>query len=102
MKLTYQRIQALCGLVIRYKSYLLSFECPFPHDSVVVFISFDLLNELRARCVHKMWTKGIGEEFFMGCQVIVDMAHDFMAVAYMDRSNGWIHDTSSITEEDMT
>ena len=99
--MTFQRIQALCDLINRYKSYLKSFKCPYPDDKVIVFISFDLLNELRAKCVHKMWLKENGEEFFMGCQVIVDMAHDFMAVAYMDRSNGRIHDTSSITEEDM-
>ena len=100
--MTFARIQALCGLVNRYKSYLLSFECPFPHDSVVVFISFDLLNELRARCVHKMWLKENGEEFFMGCQVIVDMAHDYLAVAYMNINDGKYHDISEITNEDMT
>ena len=100
--MTFQRIQALCDLINRYKSYLLSFKCPYPDDKVVVFISFDILNELRAKCVHKMWLKENGDEFFMGCQVIIDLAPDYMAVAYMGKANGQYHDVKSITEEDMS
>lgn len=99
--MTFARIQALCGLVNRYKSYLLSFECPFPHDAVVVFISFDLLNELRARCVKSFIATDNGKEYFKGCQVFIDLTPDFLGVAYKNRIDGKYHDISEITDEDM-
>lgn len=95
--MTFARIQALCELIDRYSL--------FPHslnDDVIVIIGFDLLSELRAKCVKSFIATDKGKEYFKDCQVVVDLAPDYLAVAYQNRIDGKYHDISEITDEDMT
>ena len=94
--MTFARIQALCELVRRYKYY-----APATSE-VIVIISFALLPELRAKCTKSMIINNKNIEYFMGCQVVVDLASDYLAVAYMNINDGQYHDISEITNEDMT
>jgi hypothetical protein len=100
--LTFKRLGALAQIINRYNSYLLSYKCTYPDDMVVVIISFDLLNEMRAKCVHKMWLNENGAEFFMGCKIFMSTETNYLAVAYLNELDDKFHDIIEITEEETT
>ena len=92
--MTFQRISALAELISRYNYY----ERPF--DSVVVVISFDLLSELRAKCTKSMMVRDNGEEYFMGCKIIMSHESNYLAVAYLNDLEDKYHDLIEITSEE--
>lgn len=88
--LTFKRINALSEVISRYNTY--------NSDDVVVviIISFDLLSELRAKCVKSIWLKDNGEELFMGCKVIMSRESDYLAVAYLNEDEEQYHDIEEV------
>lgn len=102
MMLTFRRLGALAQIINRYKSYLRSYQCTYSDDMAVVIISFDLLNELRSKCVHKMWLNEDGAEFFMGCKIFMSTETNYLAVAYLNELDDKFHDIIEITEEETT
>ena len=94
--MTFQRISACAELISRYKRNVSSF------DSVVVIISFDLLSEMRAKCVKSIWLEENGEEFFMGCKVIMSKTSNYLAVSYLNDLEDRFHDIIEITDEEAT
>lgn len=94
--MTFQRISACAELISRYEGHKSSF------DTVVVIISFDLLSEMRAKCVKSIWLEENGEEFFMGCKVIMSKASNYLAVAYLNDLEERFHDIIEITDEEAT
>lgn len=93
--MTFARISALCQLINRFQIARHD-----ESDRVVVIISFDLLNDLREKCVKSMKENTDGDEFFCGCQIIMSRDNDFLAVAYLDELEDEYHDMIEITEED--
>lgn len=94
--MTFQRISAVAELISRYEGHKSSF------DTVVVIISFDLLSELRAKCVKSIWLEENGAEYFMGCKVIMSNANmgNYLAVAYLNELEDRFHDIIEITDEE--
>lgn len=94
--LTFKRINALSEVISRYKAFN-------SDEDVVVIISFDLLSEMRAKCVKSIWLKDNGEEFFMGCKVIMSNVNmgNYLAVAYLNELEGRFHDIIEITDEEV-
>ena len=96
--MTYQRISALADIISRYKNY----KDKNPADSVVVVISFDLLHELRMKCVKSSFTTDRGSESFMGCKIIMSHAKNYIAVAYLNELDDQYHSIVEITDEEAT
>ena len=94
--MTYQRISAVADLISRYEKHKSSF------DAVVVIISFDLLHELRMKCVKSSFNTDRGSESFMGCKIIMSKASNYLAVAYLNELDDKFHDIIEITEEETT
>ena len=92
--MTFQRISAVAELISRYEGKKSSF------DTVVVIISFDLLSELRAKCVKSICLVKDGDEFFMGCKMIMSKSSNYLAVAYWDELEDRFHDIIEITDEE--
>lgn len=87
--MTFQRISAAAEIISRY--------CAFSNN-VVAIISFDLLHEIRSKCVKSMWATAEGEEYFMGCQVVMSKKNNYLAVAYINK-DGSLRDVVEITDE---
>ena len=86
--MTFKRLSALVEKINEYREKK-------PHENVVVFISFDQLSDLRAKCVKSLIVNQNYQEYFMGCQLImVHNEHDYLAVAY--EFNGIITDKQEV------
>lgn len=95
--MTFARLSALSEFITRYKSY----KGKSPFDDVVVIISFDLLSEMRAKCVKSNWLEANGAEYFMGCKIIMSKANNYLAVAYLHELEDRFHDIIEITDEEV-
>lgn len=86
--MTFKRLSALTEMVRRYQGIK-------PYENVVIFISFDQLSELRARCLKSMVTTENYQEYFIGCKLImVHDKHDYLAVAY--ETHGCIYNKQEV------
>ena len=86
--MTFKRISTLTEKINEYRAKR-------PHENVVVFISFDQLNDLRIKCVKSFIDSQNQQEYFMGCQLItLHNEHDYLAVAY--EFNGIITDKQEV------
>ena len=94
--MTFARISALCELINRYKSY----KGKASADSVVIIISFDILSELKTRCVKSMSETIGGEQYFMGCRIFMSHSNNYLAVAYLNELEENFHDIIEITDEE--
>lgn len=92
--MTFKRISTMAEIICKYENY----EKKGLDDKVVVFISFDILSEMRAMCTNRIFMTNDGEEFFMGCPIKMSHEKNYLAVAY--ENNGQHHDLVEIMEEE--
>lgn len=75
--MTFERLSALTKLVREYECHKM------PAENVVILISFDQLSELRAMITKSLLLTQENKEYFMGCEVVMVLEHDYVAVAYV-------------------
>ena len=94
--MSFQRFQALCELIKRYRRY---------NDTdynTVVIVGLDTLGELRSKCVKTLFeTRDNAQEYFYGSRImLLTKGSTYLAVAYEDKLSGVITSITEITEED--